>query len=263
MVEDIDNGRYAMTTWDDFEEKLKDAFLNHYKHDEAARTINTIRQGKKTVQEFLIEFNMLATQCEFNNQALVMCLKNALNIDLLAEIGWCSTYLLTYAEWHQAAIIANHKTHETQAAMSHSLAARHLSFKWFDAGNLHLSCPWVPCTALNANTSVPKQTSTSAPTPNAFLPANISAPPDKFSHPRCDFSSLPCFNCGLNGHYAKSCPKPKSSNAQKKNRSMLERARAIIEEFEALPDKEREEIFRMELDDCEESGDKDFVSCDE
>ncbi|PPQ89624.1 hypothetical protein CVT25_012637 [Psilocybe cyanescens] len=252
VIEDIESGAFVVTSWEAFKSKFKDAFLNHYKRDEAAREISNICQGSRPTQDFLIEFDDLALRSEFNDAALVQCLKRALNTRLLREINHCTAYLASFKEWKEAALATAHKIRESDASVDDALNSAHrgsaaASSRWFrPVGN-------VP---VRASASTPQASAT--PAPNASLPSSMAAPADKFSRPRQDMSSLPCFNCGTLGHFAKTCVHPKNPNIQCQSRSRLERARAVVEDFEALPEDERELIFRMEMGD-DKDDDVDFA----
>ncbi|PPQ91519.1 hypothetical protein CVT25_008906 [Psilocybe cyanescens] len=83
VIKDIKSSTFIVTSWEDFKMKFKDAFFDHYKHNETAQEISSICQDSRSTQNFLIEFKNLALHSELNDAALVQCLKHTLNIWLL------------------------------------------------------------------------------------------------------------------------------------------------------------------------------------
>ncbi|PPQ74118.1 hypothetical protein CVT25_003544 [Psilocybe cyanescens] len=175
MMTDIHNSNYKITMWDTFETLFKDTFLNHYSEDEAARKIALIRQGKLSAQEFLIIFDELVIQSNFNDKAVIYTLKNTLSPPLLCEINQTTSVLMTHKEWRSV---------ET---------------------SLFLLPP--PQTSSSA-TPAPSSSNSHTPTPHASLPTSISLPADHLSRPYPDLVSMACHNCGLKGHLTRACLKP-------------------------------------------------------
>lgn len=82
---EIKEGTYIFTTWDDFEDQLRDSFGNPHLVEDAQRKLHTIEQGRRNAEDFFIEFEDLKAEAGFNDAAVIFELKRALRKDVRDE----------------------------------------------------------------------------------------------------------------------------------------------------------------------------------
>lgn len=267
VLSDIQNGMsiYPCETYAEFLADFKRVFYDPHSEEQAQRELMSMRQGNLSAVDFLIAFEEAKDRSGFCDKSAIFHLKRALNVRLLSEISRTSGDISSFAEWKAAAVDCDHRLQEIDATISHQRSDLRLgqpatrSSRWFPFKPT--SSPATQAAAAPSLSPAPANPVPTgpAPAPRASLPANISAPPDKFLRPRPHFASG-CFNCGAKDHIAQSCNLPFNREFRRASRSALERARAVMEEFEALPEEDREEIFRVDCDDVDATAvDEGFV----
>lgn len=264
MLSDIENGDYPTNSFRNFVAFFKSVFYSTHAEEQAQRELMALRQGNAPAQDFLISFQEVMERSGFCEKSSIFHLKRALNPKLLEEVARYYDSLSSFDEWKAAIIHCDHRIQEVNATIAHQRA----DMRPFPS-SFRSRWPAFPSSSSSQPTSNPNPnplpsssaaTPPTTPAPHASLPSNISAPPDKFLRQR-QSGPPSCFNCGGKGHYARSCSKPFNPEVRKATRTALEKARAVIEEFDALPDEEREDIFRMDcdLDDAPLRDSEDFV----
>ncbi|MGL5357385.1 MAG: hypothetical protein ACRDAQ_12750, partial [Cetobacterium sp.] len=75
-------GTSCCSRFDLFKEEMIKVFDQSVFGREASRLLTTIRQGRRSVADFAIEFRTLSTTCEWNEPALVARFLEGLNVEL-------------------------------------------------------------------------------------------------------------------------------------------------------------------------------------
>lgn len=96
---DIAAGSYVFTSWEDFACRLRATFGNPHAVEDAQRLIKSVRQGRRTAQDFFIEFEELRTESRFCDAAVIFDLKQAVRADIREEANRRVPKPVTYAEW--------------------------------------------------------------------------------------------------------------------------------------------------------------------
>lgn len=139
---------------------------------EASRLLTTIRQGRRTVADFAIEFRTLSTTCEWNEPALVARFLEGLNVDLKEEI-YARGSPSQLDQLIELAIRLDKCFEQRRRARAASATLREL--------------PSV----------------TSSPDPEPMQLGSIRLQPDERQR---RISNRLCLYCGAAGHFAASCP---------------------------------------------------------
>ncbi|KAF8688263.1 hypothetical protein AX14_003479 [Amanita brunnescens Koide BX004] len=82
--------KHPFTTWIKFAEEMRQYFLTMEMHAKAIKKLRELRQGDKTIEEFIIEFKGWVQLARFNQIALVNQFKRGININLgrrIIELG--------------------------------------------------------------------------------------------------------------------------------------------------------------------------------
>ena len=82
--------KHPFTTWTEFHEEMRQYFLTTKMHAEAVKKLRELRQGDKTIEEFIIEFKGWAQLARFDKVALVDQFKQGINVNLgprIIELG--------------------------------------------------------------------------------------------------------------------------------------------------------------------------------
>ncbi|KAF8666336.1 hypothetical protein AX14_006485 [Amanita brunnescens Koide BX004] len=82
--------KHPFTTWNEFAEEMRQYFLTTETHAEAVKKLRELRQGDKTIEEFIIEFKGWAQLARFDRIALVDQFKQGINVNLgrrIIELG--------------------------------------------------------------------------------------------------------------------------------------------------------------------------------
>lgn len=79
-------GSECLNSYDYFKEEMLRVFDRAVHGAEASRLLSSLRQGKRSVADFSVEFRTLSTSCEWNEPALVARFLEGLNADLKDEI---------------------------------------------------------------------------------------------------------------------------------------------------------------------------------
>lgn len=261
ILTDIENDRCNIDTYAQLLSEFKRVFHNPHAEEQAQRDLMSMRQGSSTAVDFLIAFEEAKERSSFCDKSAIFHLKRALNVRLLGEITRTCPGLVSFNDWKDAAVECDHRLQEINATIAHQRAETSTSnavprLRWFFPNPRPTAPPSTPAVATSSTTPV------AAPPPRATLPANISAPPDKFLRRR---PSPGCFNCGATSHLARDCNLPFNAEFRKASRGALEKARAVLEEFESLPAEDREEIFKIDCEDAVEDSvtEEDFVDAAE
>lgn len=261
ILTDIENDRCNIDTYAQFLTEFKRVFHNPHAEEQAQRDLMSMRQGSSTAVDFLIAFEEVKERSGFCDKSAIFHLKRALNVRLLGEITRTCPGLVSFNDWKDAAVECDHRLQEINATVAHQRAESAPSnagsrLRWFFPTPRPAAPPAPPAVATSSSTP------SATPAPRASLPPNISAPPDKFLRRR---PSPGCFNCGATTHLARDCNLPFNAEFRKASRGALEKARAVLEEFESLPAEDREEIFKIGCDDGDDSSvvEEDFVDATE
>ena len=82
--------KHPFTTWVKFYEEMRQYFLTTETRAEAVKKLRELRQGDKTIEEFIIEFKGWVQLAGFDKVALVNQFKRGININLgqrIIELG--------------------------------------------------------------------------------------------------------------------------------------------------------------------------------
>ncbi|KAF8660114.1 hypothetical protein AX14_007459 [Amanita brunnescens Koide BX004] len=82
--------KHPFSTWIEFSEEMRQYFLTTETHAEAVKKLRELKQGDKTIEEFIIEFKGWAQLAGFDRIALVDQFKRGINVNLgrrIIELG--------------------------------------------------------------------------------------------------------------------------------------------------------------------------------
>ncbi|KAF8644500.1 hypothetical protein AX14_009399 [Amanita brunnescens Koide BX004] len=82
--------KHPFSTWIKFYKEMRQYFLTTETHAEAIKKLRDLRQGDKTIEEFIIEFKGWAQLARFDRIALINQFKQGININLgrrIIELG--------------------------------------------------------------------------------------------------------------------------------------------------------------------------------
>ena len=74
--------KHPFTTWVKFHEEMRQYFLTTETRAEAVKKLQELKQGNKTIEEFIIEFKGWAQLARFDKVALVDQFKRGINLNL-------------------------------------------------------------------------------------------------------------------------------------------------------------------------------------
>ena len=74
--------KHPFTTWTEFAEEMRQYFLTTGPHAEAVKKLRELKQGEKTIEEFIIEFKGWAQLARFDRIALIDQFKQGINVNL-------------------------------------------------------------------------------------------------------------------------------------------------------------------------------------
>src|SRR5258707_2830107 len=148
----------------------------------AQRQIEALKQAQKPAEEFVTEFQNLALDTGYDDEALINKFKHGLNRPLLVECYRRSPLPTTLKEWQDTAINADRNYREMTM--------------WTQGGRTQGYTP-------RANTSTP---SFSAAVPTPTPPRDPNAMDVDRTRTRRPFV---CYNCNGEGHMARDCKQPK------------------------------------------------------
>ena len=74
--------KHPFTTWVEFHEEMRQYFLTTETRAEAVKKLRELKQGDKTIEEFIIEFKGWAQLAGFDKVALVDQFKRGINLNL-------------------------------------------------------------------------------------------------------------------------------------------------------------------------------------
>jgi hypothetical protein len=104
VVDDVVNGRKNWISWREFEQEMREHFDSQNKKDDAQLALRHMQQGFQTAEEFFDNFETFSSDCRYNDEALVRCIKDALTPQLLSAIYSQNVVPKTYTEWKNIAI---------------------------------------------------------------------------------------------------------------------------------------------------------------
>ena len=210
---DIASGAYVFTTWEESAGRLRATFGNPHAIEDAQRQIKTIRQGRRTAQEFFIEFEELRAESRFCDTAIIFDLKQAIRADVREEANRRVPKPDTYAEWKSLI-----------TRVDQDLRANTTDSTFFSAGpSTKCFTPFSSRPAMSTlpfpSSSAPSATTTPAASSSAHATAGTATTLSDPNAPRT------CWRCGQVGHISRSCKVPKK---------LGDKAHTLLEQVEGL-----------------------------
>lgn len=231
LFNDIASGAYVFTSWDEFADRLRSNFGNPHATEDAQRQLKSIRQNRRTAQDFFIEFEELKGESGFCDAAVVFDLKQAIRADVREEANRRIPKPVTYAQWKQVIIQVDQDLRANTT--DSSFFSNHPSARRFFPFANRSSSSTVAATA----GTTPHTTSSAPPAPAPGTRAPTTALPDA-SAPRT------CWRCGQVGHISRNCKAPKK---------LGEKARVLLEQVEGL-DNAWDTVRKMLDDEPDDDG---------
>ncbi|KIO04668.1 hypothetical protein M404DRAFT_142653 [Pisolithus tinctorius Marx 270] len=151
--------------------------------DWAQKKMQKARQGQSQMDAFLAEFNSWKLMASTSNDLAILCLEQAINLEVLRLMHHLGKRKDMYKEYvmELQLVAGNFENHHYMTASS--------------------SRVWPQ--------NQPRGFSTTGTQPGAGAPMDIGTAPQqgKGKGPPKDKSHITCFRCGLKGHYRSECPK--------------------------------------------------------
>jgi hypothetical protein len=243
LLKDIKDGTYVFSTWEAFEERLRDSFGNPHSVEDAQRKLHTIEQGRRTAEDFFIEFEDLKAEAGFNDAAVIFELKRALRKDVRDETNRripkaAAGTVTSYRDWKDMVLRVD-KDLRGNAADSTFFSGPTTNRRFPSAFNFSSRQP-----AGSASTVTPTNMSAAAPAfnrsrsagaPSLGLPSfpastsNLSASSSASS--KQSARNQGCYGCGDLDHQWRNCKKTKLGD---KARMLLERIDEVDASVESL-----------------------------
>jgi hypothetical protein len=247
MFKDIGNGDYLFTSWDDFTDRLRESFGDPFRVEDAQRKMHTIEQGRRTAEEFFIEFEDLKSEAGFCDASVIFNLKRALRKEVRDEvncrIGKMDT-VATYREWKSIVLKVDKDLRGSAADHSFfSGATSALAPRRFNNGAFRNKTASTPTGTSSALTTSDRPR-TSGPTSTTINTKDSSSAPAR---------KKACYGCGSLEHLWRDCPKTKFGE---KARVLLER----VDEVDASVETMRKMMEDASQVDDEDDGDTEIFA---
>ncbi|KDR70671.1 hypothetical protein GALMADRAFT_144566 [Galerina marginata CBS 339.88] len=116
VIRDMNDPLYAMPSWSEFEDSVRDSFGNPHRVENAQRELHQIVQGNRTAEEFFIAFEDLKHVAGFCDMSIIFQLKRALRTSVRNELLRRRPTPTTYRGWKEAILQVDQDLLETTAA---------------------------------------------------------------------------------------------------------------------------------------------------
>jgi len=227
MEKRVFNGRFTVTTWEAFESLLKEHFDDPNEREHAQTKIGSLKQGKKSADEFFVEFEDLMDLAGYNDEAYIHLLCDNLDKEVVRAIYYQRAMPKTYAEWKEHAIQIDRHIKEFEKGAPGRNEAPRFPPRWMQdrraEPRMERSVPGP------ANMEGPS----GVPGGGGQVYGGPGQPMDIDRSRGASGRPVICYNCNKPGHLARNCKEPqKPRNAQRVREIVSkEDVRALMEEL--------------------------------
>lgn len=228
MVDNIEAGRFIITTWEDFQAQMSAKFEDPDKRRRAQNRLDVLRQGVMSADDFFIKFEEYKDVAGYNDEGYIEKLRKALNDRIVYAIHQLPVMPTTYDGWklYATRLDRNMRDYDVSKGVKPGgvTTERRVESK---------------TTEKKVDTHNRPQThTTTTSTSSQVVPMDIDR-----SRTGGNIRDLKCYSCGEKGHIARNCPKPKTQ----------QKIRAYVG---GLSEGEKRELARMLAEEEGETEDK-------
>lgn len=206
-------------SWPLFEQDFLLQFGDPLTKTNAQAQILTIRQGTTPATEFMLRFDELKRDSNFDLEAVITCLEMAIHPSIARLINQIQPRPITYEEWRRRVIEIDNdqRRQRTRTTTAWTLA--------IPTAPARFTRRFAPSTAPAATASIPAPgTTIHATTTTASTPTPTTAPSPAPATGSNTTTQRKCWLCGSTSHLSKTCPSKTTSS----------RIRAVVDNLDAL-----------------------------
>ncbi|CAA7263684.1 unnamed protein product [Cyclocybe aegerita] len=212
---------FSTRTWTSFLEKLEESFAPDDEPGDACHKLKGLRQGNRTVSEYVTEFEMTWTKAGMDGaEAKIEAFKEVLNCKLFKCILSGETVPDTYTDWKRKAQHFNHAEHRKNQALGHYTGNRTQSkptYRGYNGGGSYQQQYQRPAPPPGAGASkdpwaIDVDALSTLPFEQAIKVAINAMTPKEYA--KCKRKGL-CFFCRHSGHTSQECPLRKQQQSSR------------------------------------------------
>ncbi len=230
--------------WKDVSQALKDAFHERDVVDKAQEKLLRIKQGSKSAEEYILEFERYEINAELNENSYFLFFRKGLSESLLKSISARSTEK-NLAAYKKAARDIQKDERDVHEFL-HNREPQHFppQFQTGSSNQQRFTPRFVPkvtpryAPPQGPPPQAPKYNSSTAPPAFRSTPVPMDVGRARQSRPT-DLSKIECFKCHQKGHYARDC--------QAKIARIIEQKDGSIQIVDELIDPEEDEAAAAEV----------------